>query len=190
MILVIDNYDSFVHNLTRYFRLEGATTNIVRNDACTADDALALDPSAVVLSPGPKGPADAGVCIPLLKRLPKSIPVLGVCLGHQCLVEALGGGTTKARRPLHGQAAKAYHDGEGLFMGLPSPISVGRYHSLISVLDGAGLDTCAQSEEGEIMAVKGKGYPWFGVQFHPESVLTPEGRHMVRNFLSYVRNDG
>ena len=185
MILVIDNYDSFVHNLARYFRLEGAETTIVRNDVSTAEALLAMSPQAVVLSPGPKAPADAGVSLSLLKKLPLSTPVLGVCLGHQCLGEFFGGETLRAERPLHGQASLIRHDGEGLFQGLPSPLQAGRYHSLISSIPvDLPLKPCAWSEEEEVMAVRHESAPWFGVQFHPESILTPDGRVMVRNFLN------
>ena len=187
MILVVDNYDSFVHNLARYLRLEGSDTRIIRNDVISVEAVLQSQPTAVVLSPGPKTPREAGICLPLLKRLPASTPLLGVCLGHQCLVEALGGRTVKAQRPLHGQSAKIYHDGEGVFAGLPSPMAVGRYHSLISAIEGDDLIVTAESEEGEIMAVRRQSHPWFGVQFHPESVLTPYGRGIIRNFLSYVQ---
>ena len=185
MILVIDNYDSFVHNLARYFRLEGAETTIVRNDVSTVDALLAVEPQAVVLSPGPKAPADAGLCLELLQKLPLSTPLLGVCLGHQCLGEFFGGKTLPADRPLHGQASTIRHNEAGIFQGLPSPLQAGRYHSLISVMpENSLLKPCAWSEEGEIMAVQHEVAPWFGVQFHPESILTPYGRAMVRNFLA------
>lgn len=187
MILVIDNYDSFVHNLARYFRLEGSETHIIRNDSLSVEAVLQLQPAAVVLSPGPKTPKDAGICLTLLGQLPASTPLLGVCLGHQCLVEVLGGRTVKAQCPLHGQGAQIHHDGEGVFTGLPSPMSVGRYHSLISTLESDDLMVSAESDEGEIMAVRRREHPWFGVQFHPESVLTPNGRDIIRNFLKYVQ---
>ncbi len=188
MILVIDNYDSFVQNLARYLRLEGVETCVIRNDALDADEALARRPAGVVLSPGPKTPREAGVCGPLLARLPADTPMLGVCLGHQCLVERFGGRTVRARRPLHGEASDIRHDGSGLFEGVASPMAAGRYHSLVSVLgDDDALVPCAWSAEGEIMAVRHRARPWFGVQFHPESVLTPDGRRLVRNFLEAAR---
>ena len=187
MILVIDNYDSFVHNLARYFRLEGMEIKIVRNDELDVAALCSLAPEAVVISPGPKAPGDAGVCLPLLEELPLSVPVLGVCLGHQCLGEFFGGKTTKASRPLHGQASYIRHDNSGLFKQLPSPLPVGRYHSLISSLpEGCALKPCAWSEEDEVMAFQHETAPWYGVQFHPESILTPGGPALVRNFLAVM----
>ncbi|MEL7486850.1 MAG: aminodeoxychorismate/anthranilate synthase component II [Pseudomonadota bacterium] len=184
MILVIDNYDSFVHNLARYIRLAGGTTRVVRNDAAPLNDLLALNPTAVVLSPGPKAPAQAGVCLSLIKALPPQTPVLGVCLGHQCLVEAFGGETVRAREPQHGLASAVTHDGKGVFAGIENPCAVGRYHSLISTLPPDGpLQACAMSAQGEVMAVRHRTRPLHGVQFHPESVLTPSGRKMISNFL-------
>lgn len=189
MILVIDNYDSFVHNLARYIREEGAETRIVRNDAASAEELLRMKPRGVVLSPGPKAPKDAGVSLALLEKLPASMPVLGVCLGHQCLVEAFGGATLRAKAPLHGEASVIRHDGAALFAGLPSPMPAGRYHSLISAPAGEELSPCAWSEEGELMAVRRKSAPWHGVQFHPESLLTPHGRAMIRNFVAMTREE-
>jgi len=187
MILVIDNYDSFVHNLARYFRLEGAETIIVRNDVMSVETLLAMSPQAVVLSPGPKTPIDAGVSLALLQKLPLSTPLLGVCLGHQCLGEYFNGETLPASRPLHGQASTIRHDGKGLFQNLPSPFQAGRYHSLISsIAVDCPLTPCAWSEEGEVMAVRHNTAPWFGVQFHPESILTPDGGAIVQNFLKLV----
>ena len=184
MIIVIDNYDSFVHNLARYCRLAGAETLIIRNDEKSVTDILAFDLTGVVLSPGPKAPQDAGVCLELLERLPATIPVLGVCLGHQCLVEAYGGETIRAERPLHGRASSMTHDGRGLFSDFSSPIDVGRYHSLISkVPDGGPLIECGWSEEGETMAVRSEDRDWYGVQFHPESILTPQGMEIVKRFI-------
>lgn len=188
MILVIDNYDSFVHNLARYLREAGAATMIARNDALGVEEAIALRPDAVVFSPGPKRPAEAGVSTPLLEALSDDVPVLGVCLGHQCLVEAFGGRIARAREPMHGDASLIHHDGEGLFAGLASPMMAGRYHSLVGEL-GAGdeLVATAHSEIGELMAVRRRNAPWHGVQFHPESVLTPDGRRLIENFVRMVR---
>lgn len=186
MILVVDNYDSFVHNLARYIRLAGAETYIVRNDAITAREALALEPSGVVISPGPKGPDEAGVSMELIDALPADLPLLGVCLGHQCLVRAFGGAVARAGRPLHGRASALRHDGTGLFEGVASPTEVGRYHSLIArPLDGGDIAPTAWSEEGEVMAVEHRERPWFGVQFHPESLLTHAGLKMIGNFLQH-----
>lgn len=185
MIVVIDNYDSFVHNLARYLREEGAETRIIRNDAASVSEILAMTPAGIVLSPGPKTPRVAGVCLDLLAALPAATPMLGVCLGHQCLVEAFGGRTVRAERPLHGEASLVRHDRKGIFVGVTSPIAAGRYHSLASTLGGDGeLIACAWSEEGELMAVRRRSAPWFGVQFHPESLLTPDGRMLIRNFVA------
>jgi anthranilate synthase/aminodeoxychorismate synthase-like glutamine amidotransferase len=187
MILIVDNYDSFVHNLARYVREAGFETRVLRNDAMDAGDMLALGPQAIVISPGPKAPSDAGASMELIARAPASMPLLGVCLGHQCLVEAFGGVVRRARVPLHGEASAIRHDGLGIFQGLPNPLQAGRYHSLIGVLgDSPDLAGCAWSEAGELMAVRRRAAPWYGVQFHPESVLTPEGRALIGNFLRLV----
>ena len=187
MILIIDNYDSFVHNLARYVREAGADVEVIRNDAASARELVRMAPEGVILSLGPKAPADAGVSLALLDLLPQSTPLLGVCLGHQCLAEAFGGKTLRAKRPLHGEASLVRHDGTGVFRGLPSPLEAGRYHSLISELPPSGpLIANAWSEEGELMGVRHETAPWAGVQFHPESLLTPHGRAMIANFLGQV----
>lgn len=184
MILIIDNYDSFVQNLARYAREAGAETMVVRNDAMSIDGLLAQDFKGVILSPGPGGPKESGACMPLLSRLDPAVPVLGVCLGHQCLVEANGGAVTRARIPLHGEASRIRHDGTGVLRGLPNPFPAGRYHSLIGDLSGSTkLQANAWSDEGEVMGVRHVSAPWHGVQFHPESLLTPGGRSIIRNFL-------
>lgn len=191
MILVIDNYDSFVNNLARYVREAGGETVVIRNDAASVEDCLAMKPSGVVISPGPKTPAEAGVSMALLAALDAATPMLGVCLGHQCLVEAFGGLTRRAQSPLHGEASEVRHDGSGVFAGVPSPMMAGRYHSLISVPASqelcAPLRETAWSADGELMGVAHESRPWFGVQFHPESLLTPHGRRIIENFLSYCR---
>lgn len=191
VILVIDNHDSFTHNLARYVRLAGAQTRIVRNDAI--DPVVVLDPAlnALVVSPGPGGPADAGVCLPVLHLLAHArpeLPVLGVCLGHQCLVESVGGRTVRAMRPMHGEASAITHDGSGVFSRMKGTLNVGRYHSLISILphDGGGMAVAATSEEGEVMAVRHLTRPWHGVQFHPESLLTETGMVMIANFVALI----
>lgn len=186
MILIIDNYDSFVYNLDRYVQLCGMQTYTVRNDKISVSECLALRPLGVILSPGPKVPSDAGICLELLSALSLSVPLLGVCLGHQCLVERFGGSTLKAITPMHGQSSPILHSGEGILEGVPTPLSVGRYHSLVSHLpDHVGaLEVTAHSTEAEIMAVQHKSAPWFGVQFHPESVLTPEGFKMIETFVA------
>lgn len=188
MIVVVDNYDSFVHTLARYVREAGFETRIFRNDAMSADAFLACEAAGFILSPGPKTPRDAGVCLDLLARLPARMPVLGVCLGSQALAEAFGGRTVRAQRPLHGEASLIRHDGSGVLAGLSSPIAAARYHSLVSEIpaDGA-LAVNAWSEEGEIMGLRRRDAPWHGVQFHPESVLTPEGRAIIANFLVLCR---
>lgn len=187
MILVVDNYDSFVHNLARYVREAGFQTRVLRNDAMSAAEMLAMRPDAVIISPGPNAPADAGVSMDLIGAAPDSLPILGVCLGHQCLIEAFGGTVRRAREPMHGEASAIRHDGAGIFAGLANPMLAGRYHSLIGDLAGSPeLAACAWSEAGEIMAVRRRSAPWHGVQFHPESVLTPQGRALLANFLRLV----
>ena len=187
MILIVDNYDSFVHNLARYVREAGFATEVVRNDAMTASEMLSLSPEALIISPGPNAPQQAGASMALIASLPDRIPLLGVCLGHQCLVEAYGGEVRRAREPLHGEASLVRHDGAGVFEGLPDPMPAGRYHSLIGVLgSGPELEACAWSPAGELMGVRRRSAPWHGVQFHPESVLTPDGRALIANFLRLV----
>lgn len=187
MIVVIDNYDSFVHNLARYVREAGHETLVVRNDSGSAEALLQIPFDAVVVSPGPKTPAEAGASLPFIRRLSLAVPLLGVCLGHQCLVEAFGGRTVRAKEPLHGEASLIRHDGEGLFAGIENPTSGGRYHSLVSELpEGGPLRPCAWSERGELMATRHERAPWFGLQFHPESLLTPAGRRIIANFLECV----
>lgn len=186
MILVIDNYDSFVHNVGRYFAVLGAQVEIVRNDAITIDGIGRLAPRAIVISPGPCTPAEAGISCASIEMFSGKIPILGVCLGHQCLGVVHGGRIARAQRPLHGQSSAVDHDGTGLFQNLPSPLQVGRYHSLIVeetpvMLEDLSID--GRSEEGEIMALTHRAHPTWGVQFHPESVLTPQGERLFANFL-------
>ncbi len=190
MILVVDNYDSFVHNIARYFAMLGAASKVVRNDAVTIDDIRRLRPDAIVISPGPCTPAEAGISCAIIEELSGKIPILGVCLGHQCLGAVHGGRIVRAHRPLHGQTSAITHDGARLFEGLPSPLEVGRYHSLIVEPTAAmarALTIDARSEEGEIMALSHRHHPTYGVQFHPESVLTPQGRAPFGNFLTPAR---
>lgn len=188
MILVIDNYDSFVFNIARALVELGRTVQVVRNDRLSVDDAAALRPAAVILSPGPSRPEQAGISLDLVRRLSGRVPILGVCLGHQCIGQAFGGQVLRARRPLHGQASPVRHDGSRLFSGLANPLVVGRYHSLAVALPEAGpLRPTAWSEEGEIMGLEHHSHPTFGVQFHPESVLTPEGQAVLGNFVGLVR---
>lgn len=185
MIIVIDNYDSFVHNLARYVREAGADTKVIRNDAMSVDACLALDPTGVIISPGPKRPENGGVSLGVIRALAAHTPLLGVCLGHQCLVEVFGGKTVRAEHPLHGEASVVTHSGAGVFSGVPSPFLAGRYHSLIATPAADGpLQSIAWSEEGELMAVRHRTRAWFGVQFHPESLLTPHGRRIIENFVA------
>lgn len=186
MIVVIDNYDSFVFNIARYLRELGTDVTVVRNDAVDVEGLAAMRPSAVVLSPGPCTPREAGISCDVVRALSGRVPILGICLGHQCIGEVFGGRVVRAKVPMHGRAAPALHEGEGLFAGLPQPLAVGRYHSLIVTLDdGAGpLRVTARSPEGEIMALAHRTHPTYGIQFHPESVLTPQGKALLANFLT------
>jgi para-aminobenzoate synthetase component II len=189
MFLVIDNYDSFVHNLARYFEIAGAKTRIVRNDGIDIETLRALAPQALVLSPGPCTPREAGICIEAIKALGETIPVLGVCLGHQCIGEAYGHETARAKIPMHGKASLIRHEGTELFDGLPAPFFAGRYHSLIvREQDSSPLKITARNDEGEIMALSHPAHPVHGVQFHPESVLTPGGQTVVENFVKIARS--
>lgn len=182
MILVLDNYDSFVHNLARLVRLAGRATHVVRSDAIDAAGVASLAPEAVILSPGPGAPADAGCCVEVVRRLGATIPMLGVCLGHQAIVEALGGVVARAPRPMHGRTSLVRHDGTGLFAGLPSPMRACRYHSLAATELPAELKATAFSDDGVVMAVAHRDLPVHGVQFHPEAILTEGGGRLVENF--------
>jgi para-aminobenzoate synthetase component II len=185
VIIIVDNYDSFVANVARYIRVLGAEVRVLRNDAITVDEVAALRPEALVLSPGPCGPQEAGICVPLIRTLSGRIPILGVCLGHQSIGAAFGATVTRAREPMHGRASRITHDRTGLFAGLPSPLTVGRYHSLIvEGLAGTPLEATATSREGEIMALAHRRHPTFGVQFHPESIMTEHGSDLFANFLA------
>jgi anthranilate synthase/aminodeoxychorismate synthase-like glutamine amidotransferase len=185
MILIIDNYDSFVYNIDRYLRRLGQPTTVVRNDAMTAAEVLANNYSAIVISPGPQTPDEAGYSLEIIKRCAPSIPILGVCLGHQAIGQAYGAKVVRASRPVHGQASLIEHQGTDLFHGLPSPLSVARYHSL--VIDPESLPNSLQvlaTCEGEIiMAVRHREFAVWGVQFHPESIMTEGGYRMLANFL-------
>ncbi|MDF1586979.1 anthranilate synthase component II [Marinimicrococcus flavescens] len=185
MILLLDNYDSFVWNLARYVAELGHSRLVVRNDAITLDEIATLAPSHIILSPGPCGPAEAGISCALIERFAGTIPILGVCLGHQCIGAAFGGRVGRARRPMHGKTSAVSHDERGVFEGLPSPLTVTRYHSLI--VEEEGLPAClritARSPEGEIMGLAHRTLPVAGVQFHPEAVLSQHGHELLRNFL-------
>ena len=183
MILLIDNYDSFTYNLAHLFQELGAEVTVLRNDALDADEAERLAPSHLVISPGPGRPGDAGATIEIVQRLGPRVPTLGVCLGHQAIVEAFGGEVGSARRLVHGKASAVSHDRRGLFEGLPDPLEAGRYHSLAATAVPDSLEICATTEDGEVMAVRHRELPIDGIQFHPESVLTPAGPALGKNFL-------
>jgi anthranilate synthase component II len=191
MILVIDNYDSFTWNLVQYLGEMGEALDVRRNDALTVDEVGALGPEAIVLSPGPCTPRDAGITVPVIQRWGSSIPILGVCLGHQAIGEAYGGRVVRAGRVMHGKTSDLIHDGTELFADLPSPLRVMRYHSL--VVEPETLPAClevtarATDSTTEIHALRHRSHPVWGVQFHPESVLTVEGRTLLRNFLERAR---
>jgi len=183
-VLMIDNYDSFTYNLVHLFEELGAEVVTVRNDAITPDEAVALAPDRLVVSPGPGRPGDAGVSIELVRRLGPSTRTLGVCLGHQAIVEAFGGEVGQAQALLHGKSSLVTHDGSGVFAGLPEEVEVGRYHSLAATSVPGDLVVTSRTDDGEVMGVRHVTYPVEGVQFHPESVLTPLGPTMARNFLT------
>jgi anthranilate synthase/aminodeoxychorismate synthase-like glutamine amidotransferase len=185
MILVIDNYDSFTYNLVQYLGEMGADLRVVRNRAVTLDEIEAMRPEKILISPGPCTPNEAGVSVPTIQRFGATIPIFGVCLGHQSIGAALGGVVKRAKRVMHGKTSIVTHDGAGVFEGLPNPLQVIRYHSL--VIERETLPDClqitAESEDGEIMGVRHKDWPLEGVQFHPESILTQNGKDLLRNFL-------
>jgi anthranilate synthase component 2 len=188
MLLVIDNYDSFTYNLVQYFGELGEHPCVVRNDAINVEEAGALGATAIVISPGPKTPREAGICLPLIRRYGAEIPILGVCLGHQAIGEAYGGRVVRAPRGvMHGKTSRIRHDGTGLFDGIPSPLEVMRYHSLVveSASLPASLEVTATAVDDatEIHAMRHRSHPVWGVQFHPESILTQHGKQMLRNFL-------
>ena len=182
-VLVVDNYDSFTYNLVQYLGELGAELEVVRNDVEDVDALLARDPDRVIVSPGPCTPNEAGVSVEAMRRFPEAgVPTLGVCLGHQSLAQAFGG-TVVRHVPVHGKTTEIEHDGEGLFAGLPSPLTVGRYHSLVVDPDVPACLRVTASGDGVVMAVEHRELPAYGVQFHPESVLTPEGKRLLANFL-------
>ena len=184
-MLLIDNYDSFTYNLVQAFAALGADVMVYRNDAITVEEAIELAPTHLVISPGPGRPEDAGVSLAMIGAFAERIPVLGVCLGHQSLVHHFGGDIVRAERLMHGKTSMARHDSKTIFEGLTQPVEVGRYHSLCAQHDSLPdvLELTAETERGEIMGVRHKTLPLEGVQFHPESVLTPEGDQLMANFL-------
>jgi anthranilate synthase/aminodeoxychorismate synthase-like glutamine amidotransferase len=187
-ILIVDNYDSFTYNLVQHLGSLGEELDVHRNDAISVEDVLTRRPDAIVLSPGPCTPREAGICVPLVKRVAGKIPLLGVCLGHQAIGEAFGGQTVRARRVMHGKTSNVEHTGQELFEGLPSPLSVMRYHSLVvdpmSLPNELEVTATAQDDRQEIHALRHRAHPVWGVQFHPESVLTPRGMDLLKNFIN------
>ena len=194
MLLMIDNYDSFTYNLVHYLGELGAKLAVHRNDAITIDEVRALDPDAIVLSPGPCTPNEAGICLDLIRELGAEVPILGVCLGHQSIGQAHGGVVRRANQLMHGKTSDVVHQGLGLFDGLPSPFRASRYHSLIVERATLPADLCvtAETEDGVIMGLQHVRHPVHGVQFHPESIASEHGHALLRNFLRLARvfNEG
>ena len=185
MLLVIDNYDSFTYNLVQYFGELGADPQVKRNDAITPDEVGKMKPQKIVISPGPGRPEEAGISMELIRKFGGKVPILGVCLGHQCMGEVYGGKVVRAGRLMHGKTSPIQHDGKGVFQGLPNPFEATRYHSLIVEKNSVPscLEVCAETAEGEIMGLRHREYPVHGVQFHPESILSKEGKDLLANFL-------
>jgi anthranilate synthase/aminodeoxychorismate synthase-like glutamine amidotransferase len=188
MILMIDNYDSFTYNLVQYLEELGAPVQVVRNDVMDAARIEALRPAAIVISPGPGGPKDAGISLAVIERLSGRVPILGVCLGHQCIAEAFGGTVTGARRLMHGKTSTITCDGEGVYAGVKKPFQAMRYHSLAVRRDGLPdcLKITAEAEDGEIMGLRHTTHMTEGIQFHPESIMTTIGKRLLRNFVKMV----
>lgn len=186
MILVIDNYDSFTYNLVQYLGELGGKITVRRNDQITLEEIEAMSPERILISPGPCTPHEAGICVPLIKRFAGQFPILGVCLGHQSIGEAFGGDVVRNDRIMHGKTSQIHHTGKGVFAGLPDPFQATRYHSLVVKRETLPdcLEITAKTAEGEIMGLRHKTLPVEGVQFHPESALTPVGKDLLRNFLN------
>jgi len=186
MILLIDNYDSFTYNLYQYIGIFNDDIKVVRNDKITIKEIEALNPEKIVISPGPKSPKDAGICIEVIKDFADKKPILGICLGHQCIGEAFGATVSYAKKIFHGKQSVIQHDGSSIFAGINSPIKVARYHSLAIIEETIPewLTVIAKTEDGEIMAVKHKQYPIVGLQFHPESIFTEHGKRIIENFVN------
>jgi anthranilate synthase/aminodeoxychorismate synthase-like glutamine amidotransferase len=185
-VLLVDNYDSFTYNLYQYFGELGAKARVIRNDAMTADEALGLGPAAIVISPGPGTPDQAGITLDLIKKAAGKVPVLGVCLGHQALGQAFGGNVVRAPRVMHGKTSQIHHDGKTVFAGLENPFTATRYHSLVVARESvhATLEVSASTEDGIVMGLRHREHRLEGVQFHPESILTTEGKKLLANFLA------
>ena len=188
MILMIDNYDSFTYIIVQYLASAGCEVAVYRNDEITINEIEALNPEAIFLSPGPCTPKEAGITVEVIKKFYKTIPMMGICLGHQAIGYAFGGNVVKADRLMHGKTSPIINDGKTIFRGLPNPFVAGRYHSLL--IEKHSLPDCleisAETAEGEIMGVRHRQYPIEGIQFHPESILTPNGKRIIRNFLSTI----
>ena len=189
MILVLDNYDSFTYNLVQYLGELGATMRVARNDKITVEEIERLEPEGIVISPGPGNPDGAGISLALIRRFHETIPILGVCLGHQAIGQAFGGTVSRARKQMHGKTSRIHHDGRGVFAALPQDFEATRYHSLVVLDQGfpALLEVSARAEDGEIMGLRHRRFPVEGVQFHPESILTGQGKALLRNFLGFSR---
>ncbi|MCS6831415.1 MAG: aminodeoxychorismate/anthranilate synthase component II [Armatimonadota bacterium] len=192
MLLIIDNYDSFTYNLVQYFGELGADLRVYRNDAVTLEEIEEMQPERIVISPGPCTPKEAGVSVPLIQRFAGKVPILGVCLGHQCIGAAFGGEIVRARELMHGKTSAIYHDGRGVFRSLPNPFEATRYHSLVIARESLPdcLEISAETYDGEIMGVRHREFAIEGVQFHPESILTQPGKELLRNFLSMGKGTG
>ena len=188
MILVVDNYDSFTYNLVHYLAQLGAQTHVIRNDDLTVEEALALKPEAILLSPGPCDPDQAGICLPILAHAPEDMPIFGVCLGHQSIGQAFGGQVVRAKALMHGKTSLIHHEGGGVFKDLPRPFTATRYHSLAVKRETLPdcLEVTAWTEDGEIMGLSHKTRPIHGVQFHPESIATENGHDLIANFLDFA----
>jgi anthranilate synthase/aminodeoxychorismate synthase-like glutamine amidotransferase len=191
MVLMIDNYDSFTYNLVQYLGQLGQEVAVYRNDQITIDEIRNLEPNAIFLSPGPCTPKEAGITLDVIKEFHKSIPTMGVCLGHQAIGYAFGGNIVRAGRLMHGKTSPVLNDGKTIFKGLPNPFTAGRYHSLL--VERATLPSCleisAETEEGEIMGLRHKEFCIEGIQFHPESILTPHGKRIIKNFLDMIKSE-
>jgi anthranilate synthase/aminodeoxychorismate synthase-like glutamine amidotransferase len=187
MILMIDNYDSFTFNIVQYLGQMGEDVQVYRNDKTTIDGIRKLKPQAIFLSPGPGAPHQAGITVDVIRAFYKTLPIMGICLGHQSIGFAFGGEVVRAQRIMHGKVSPVEHDGKTIFAGLPNPFTAGRYHSLVVRPETLPycLEASAKTAEGEIMGLRHKDYPVEGIQFHPESVLTPQGKRIIRNFLKY-----
>lgn len=188
LLLVIDNYDSFTYNLVQYLGEFGKEVVTYRNDQLTLEAIEDLNPSGIVISPGPGRPEQAGISLAVIRHFGRNLPILGVCLGHQCIGQVYGGKVTAARELRHGKTSTIYHDGRGIFTGIPNPFTATRYHSLVVSREGLPecLEITAQTEDGEIMGIRHKEFPVEGVQFHPESIMTERGKELLANFLRLV----